>query len=305
MEALFWTLVLLSQVLGLAGVILIATWLSEHGGGYDWECRSGIGGYHYLLMTIGMAFLYAEGILSFRVCHRLRLSYVAEKAVHATIQSIVIILIGIGIHAAFVCKDSRPTELAGKDMYSLHSWLGMGTIVLFFGQWIYGIVMTVALRRLDRSWQDRLLPNHAFFGLLVFALSIGSCVTGANEMAIYFVESYKQIVPAGHLANAYGICLVVFAAIVSFVAYRPDFQIPESRRHPEGTTAVPTSEHAAVAAYSISGSSKVTAEKFDHHDHHQHDRLSQEAGAEPHTTYGATEQTSFKELREKDANDEV
>lgn len=64
MEALFWTLVLLSQVLGVVSVILLATWLSEYGGGYDWDCGNGVGSYHYLLLTIGMVFLYAEGKLT-------------------------------------------------------------------------------------------------------------------------------------------------------------------------------------------------------------------------------------------------
>ncbi|XP_030830347.1 cytochrome b561 [Strongylocentrotus purpuratus] len=281
MEALFWTLVLFSQVLGVVSVILLATWLSEYGGGYDWDCGNGVGSYHYLLLTIGMVFLYAEAMISFRVTHRLGLSYTAEKAIHATIQSIVVVLVGIGVHAAFVCKDTQGPEKAGKDLYSLHSWLGLATIIVFFGQWIYGIVMTVALRKLDRSWQDLLLPNHAFFGILIFAMSICSCLTGVNEMAIFFVENYNQIVPSGHLANAFGLCLIAFAAVTAYVAYKPDFQIPENRRHPE-CNAVPTSEGIAT-----SGSGKVVTNPTEH----------------AHQKYGATEETAFKEMDERETKE--
>lgn len=73
-----------------------------------------------------------------------------KKYVHMLLNLIAIILGIIGIHAAFKYHDR---ENIG-DMYSLHSWIGMGTFCLFILQ-VTSDIENVCVYKLYAGFRSR------------------------------------------------------------------------------------------------------------------------------------------------------
>ena len=97
------------------------------------------------------------------------------------------------------------------DMYSLHSWVGMSTLVIFFlqvhthththtikccdwnsnipfvsfsSQWVIGLLFF--LFPFASSWLRALyLPIHVFCGLGLLVMSIGTCLLGITEKLLF------------------------------------------------------------------------------------------------------------------------
>uniref|UniRef100_A0A8C1WHT2 Transmembrane ascorbate-dependent reductase CYB561 n=1 Tax=Cyprinus carpio TaxID=7962 RepID=A0A8C1WHT2_CYPCA len=110
---------------------------------------------------------------------------------------------------------ARPAEfitsgLLWTDCFSSH-----------FLQWLLGLgffLFPWASAQL-RSWY---LPLHVFFGLLLLAMSVGSCLLGITEK----LESYIMFTGEGVLANTLGLLLVCFGVVVGYVVTREDFRRP-------------------------------------------------------------------------------
>ena len=61
---LFTALVILTQVIGLAMVILVGVWMGNYRGGFSWTSDPKLEfNYHPFFMTMGMIFLYGDGNL--------------------------------------------------------------------------------------------------------------------------------------------------------------------------------------------------------------------------------------------------
>ncbi|NXQ50741.1 CY561 protein, partial [Catharus fuscescens] len=112
------------------------------------------------------------------------------------------------------------------DMYSLHSWCGMATFVLYLLQWFLGcgFFLFPSASFSLRGWYK---PQHIFFGITLFILSITSCLLGITEMLLFKIsDSYSHFVPEGILANTLGVLLVAFGLVVGYVLTREEWKRP-------------------------------------------------------------------------------
>ncbi|XP_033640030.1 cytochrome b561-like [Asterias rubens] len=220
MASLFWPLVVMSQLFGITMMAVMVIWLQHHVGGFTW---GGTGGYHPLLLTTALVFLFGEALLSFRTFSRCRLPYLGQKAIHATVHTVIIILVIVGLRAATIAKDGEKVHV---HHYSMHSWLGILTVVLFCAQFIAGCVYYGAERflREDHPLRAHYPQIHVFFGIFMLALSIGSCLTGLNELAIYQILGYSKGVVSGAVGNIYGLLMVFFGGTIVFITTRPEFK---------------------------------------------------------------------------------
>uniref|UniRef100_A0A8D2N227 Transmembrane ascorbate-dependent reductase CYB561 n=1 Tax=Zonotrichia albicollis TaxID=44394 RepID=A0A8D2N227_ZONAL len=112
------------------------------------------------------------------------------------------------------------------DMYSLHSWCGMATFVLYLLQWFLGcgFFLFPGASFSLRGWYK---PQHIFFGITLFILSITSCLLGITEMLLFNIsDSYSHFVPEGILANTLGVLLVAFGLVVGYVLTREEWKRP-------------------------------------------------------------------------------
>ncbi|KAK7357341.1 hypothetical protein VNO80_16625 [Phaseolus coccineus] len=175
-------LTIVSHVLGVVATILVLVWLVNFRGGLAWDSdnKQLIFNIHPFLIVFGLIVHGGEAIISYK---GLPLKKEVKKLVHLGLHGAALVLGIIGIYTAF--KYHNESGIA--NLYSLHSWLGIGVIVLYGIQWIYGFVIffypggTPDVRRFSLPW-------HALFGLFVFVLAVGTATLGFLEK-LTFLES--------------------------------------------------------------------------------------------------------------------
>ncbi|XP_049417108.1 transmembrane ascorbate-dependent reductase CYB561 [Epinephelus fuscoguttatus] len=209
-----------SQVLGLAAVVLTGVWMGHYHGGFAWDGSSREFNLHPLCMVLGLVFLHGDAILVYRVFRNEAKRNV--KLLHGIIHLLALIISIVGFAAVF--DFHRAAKI--PDMYSLHSWCGMATLVLFCIQWVMGLVFF--LFPVASSWlRASYLPVHVFCGLALLVMAIGSCLLGITEKLLFSIMStYSQLVPEGVLANILGILLVCFGVLLGFLITREEYRRP-------------------------------------------------------------------------------
>ncbi|CAF4073974.1 unnamed protein product, partial [Adineta steineri] len=128
----YYSIVVCSQIIGVIAVILIGVFLGKYRGGFGWGSDlEKVFNYHPLFMTLGMVFFYGDAILVYRVFRNVQKIYI--KILHASLLVISLILTSIGLKAVF---DSHNRASPPEDnLNTLHSWIGLATVILFGLQW--------------------------------------------------------------------------------------------------------------------------------------------------------------------------
>ncbi|KAG2537140.1 hypothetical protein PVAP13_9NG251300 [Panicum virgatum] len=121
-----------------------------HGGG----ARASV--VHPVLMLIGFIILGSEAIMSYKI---LPWSHDTDKIAHMVLHAVALFLGSVGIYAAF--KFHNESGIA--NLYSLHSWVGLGTICLYGIQWLLG-VSTFFYPGASPTVRRRMLPWHVRSG---------------------------------------------------------------------------------------------------------------------------------------------
>ncbi|CDQ72958.1 unnamed protein product [Oncorhynchus mykiss] len=198
--------------------------MGSYHGGYAWDGSGQEFNVHPLCMVLGLVFLYGDAILVYRVFRNESKRNI--KVLHAVLHLLALIISIVGIVAVFDFHNHNKIP----NMYSLHSWCGMLTFVLFCVQWLMGLgffLFPGTLMAL-RSWY---LPLHVFFGLAMLAMSLATCLLGISEKLFFSIQhTYSQFAPEGILGNMLGLLLVAFGILVGYVVTREDFRRPQ---HPE------------------------------------------------------------------------
>ncbi|KAL3630610.1 hypothetical protein CASFOL_023594 [Castilleja foliolosa] len=194
----------IAHFLGIVAAILVLIWSISFRGGLAWEStnKNLIFNLHPVLMLIGLIILGGQAIISYK---SLPLKKPEKKLIHLVLHAIALILGIIGVYTAF--KFHNESNIA--NLYSLHSWLGIGVIVLYAIQWIYGFVVffypggTTAIR-------SKSIPWHVILGIFIYVLAVGTATLGYLEKLTFLecngLEKYG--------AEAF---LVNFTAIVTIL----------------------------------------------------------------------------------------
>ncbi|XP_061557496.1 transmembrane ascorbate-dependent reductase CYB561 [Phycodurus eques] len=209
-----------SQVLGVTSVVLTAVWMGHFHGGFAWDGTEQELNLHPLCMVLGLVFLQGDAILVYRVFHNEAKKNV--KVLHGIIHLLALIITIVGMVAVF--DSNRASNYT--NMYTLHSWCGMATIVLFGAQWVTGLLFflfPVASSGLRATY----LPLHAFCGLVLLALAVGSSLLGITDSLLFSIMlTYSNFPPEGVLANVLGILLVVFGVLMCYIITREEYRRP-------------------------------------------------------------------------------
>ncbi|XP_048176368.1 transmembrane ascorbate-dependent reductase CYB561 isoform X3 [Corvus hawaiiensis] len=211
--------VAVSQLLGLTLLATTGAWLGRYRGGVAWHSPLQFNA-HPLCMVLGMVFLQGDALLVYRVFrHEAKRS---TKALHALLHGLALVIALVGIIAVF---ESHRTK-GIPNMYSLHSWCGMAAFVLYLLQWLLGCGFFL-FPGASFSVRGQYKPQHIFFGITLFILSITSCLLGITEMLLFKIsDSYSHFVPEGILANTLGVLLVAFGLVVCYVLTREEWKRP-------------------------------------------------------------------------------
>lgn len=190
--------------------------------------------WHAIFMVLGMVFFYGNckltllveilviefpalyeisAILVFRAFKSL--SKLKVKIMHATFHGAAIIFVSLGLAVEFISHYHHDEP----NFYSLHSWLGMATVVIFISQFIFGFIcyMTPSLSEKIKAFY---LPVHVFFGIACFIMAISTCLIGLNQNA-RFNMPYYELPPEGVFINLIGLMMVIYGLLVVFLVTKP------------------------------------------------------------------------------------
>uniref|UniRef100_A0A0D6R7M4 Cytochrome b561 domain-containing protein n=1 Tax=Araucaria cunninghamii TaxID=56994 RepID=A0A0D6R7M4_ARACU len=210
-------IMLLVQLFGVAACVLVLYWCIHYRGGLAFHSsnKQQIFNLHPVFMFIGFIFLASQGILSYKIVPAKK---DLQKVVHLTLLGLAIILGAIGIYAVF--KYHNESHI--KNMYSLHSWLGIGSISLFGLQWLGGFI-TFLYPGASKTRRTSLLPWHLFVGLFLYVMAIVTAETGIMEK-LTFQEINGGLDPFGSeamLVNSTAIIILFFGMFVVLSSLLP------------------------------------------------------------------------------------
>ncbi|NXL85677.1 CYAC3 protein, partial [Alectura lathami] len=214
--------------LGLVCVAFVTAWCQRWRGGFAWDGSARMFNWHPVLMVTGMVVLYGAAALVYRLPPAWRSPKLPWKVLHAALALTVFGLTVAGLVAVFGFHNQSGTP----NMYSLHSWLGLATVLLFSCQWAAGFgafLLPYAPPGLRALYK----PVHVFFGSTILLLSVASCVSGINEKLFFSLKNgtapvpYKLLPAEAVFANMLGLLLVLYGVLVLGALAKPGWKRPE------------------------------------------------------------------------------
>lgn len=221
-----------AHALAAVAAALVLVWCVHFRGGLALEAQNKnlIFNVHPVLMLIGYIILGSEAIMIYKVFPNL--NHDTAKLTHLILHAIAIVLGAFGIYCAF--KYHNDSGIA--NLYSLHSWLGIGTIALYAIQWVFGFV-TFFLPGAAPGMRRGALPWHALFGLFVYVLALATAELGFLEK-LTFLESggLDKYGAEAFLVNFTALVVVLLGAFVVVAAVTP-----AHAEEPRGYAPIPVS----------------------------------------------------------------
>ncbi|KAM6984931.1 lysosomal membrane ascorbate-dependent ferrireductase CYB561A3 [Aplochiton taeniatus] len=219
---------LLSLCLGLLCVVFVTYWNSHWRGGFAWDGSALQFNWHPVLMVTSLVVLYGNAAIVYRVPLPWKPRKLVLKLVHAGLLLGALLLSVLGLCAVF----DFHTGLQIPDLYSLHSWMGIGTVTIFTAQWVIGLVVFLS-PCCPLRYRELLKPVHIWFGRVIFILSLASCLSGINEKLLLTLnassaEPYSTLPAEALFANFLGILIVTFGLVILGILSIRKWQRPES-----------------------------------------------------------------------------
>ncbi|XP_057422010.1 probable transmembrane ascorbate ferrireductase 3 [Lotus japonicus] len=195
---------ILAHLFGILAIILLLVWLLHYREGieYDSDNPLRVFNVHPFMMFFGFIFLVGQAILSYQTVPA---PHQTQKVVHMTLHFIALILGIVGICAVFKFHDMVNLE----DVYSLHSWIGLGTFCLFGLQWLFGLLFMLPASPQTRS---AVAPWHRAGGRALFSMAIVAALTGLMEKSTVLKLAPHQ--RESHLINFTGLAILLFGVFV-------------------------------------------------------------------------------------------
>lgn len=217
----FNTIFITAQIAGILSIVLTGLFTGHYWGGFAWRSNPGLQfNWHPFLMTIGMVYLYGNGILIYRLFRDGPKPIL--KIAHAAVMISIFILTVIALIAVFDFHNLKNIP----NMYSFHSWVGLLTVILFSFQWLFGFLIFLK-PGLKIHLRASYLDVHVFFGLMIFVSACASAFTGFTEKTIFGLgKKYSHYDPPFLVANCTGYSIFIFAAAVVYLAVNPKFKRP-------------------------------------------------------------------------------
>ncbi|XP_061370268.1 probable transmembrane ascorbate ferrireductase 3 [Gastrolobium bilobum] len=195
-----------AHLFGVLAIILLLVWLLHYREGIDFDSDNGfrVFNVHPLMMFTGFIFLVGEAAMAFETVPGLRQT---KKFVHMTLHLTAIILGIVGLCAVFKFHDMAHIV----NVYSLHSWIGIGTFCLFGLQWLFGFV-TFMIPGPSAPTRTRML--HRAFGKALLFMAVCAAETGLMEKSSFL--NLKPHQREYHLINFTGLAILLFGVFVDF-----------------------------------------------------------------------------------------
>eukprot|EP00250_Pteridium_aquilinum_P015483 c22611_g1_i2 orf=265-987(+) len=209
-----------AHFLGIVSVLFVFIWSIYFRGGMNFNAANTnhIFNVHPALMLLSLVFLASEAILAYKT---LPGSKEFRKVVHLSLHLAALVLGIVGIAAAFKYHNLNSID----NLYSLHSWLGLVTIILFGLQWLVGFI-TFFYPGLPQASRAGLLPWHVFSGLFIYGLGLATTELGFLEKLTFLQQSstIAKFSSEAMFVNVLGLIVALLGVSVLIAAVIPNNQ---------------------------------------------------------------------------------
>ena len=226
---------LLALVTSLICLVLVCVWADHKIDDPKDRWLGGLDGYvdgyaqwsswHAVLMVTGMCFSFTHALLSYRI---LPFSHEVNKIIHFIWHCTTVFCIGFGLHAIVKFHDLNQLS----DLASLHSWLGICTLILFTQNYIFGVI-SFLLPNVSVEWKRKYFPSHKFLGMMTMLAAIITMETGIHQETgsygcfyQYQQNSNKQpglhyldIPPGCRVSSGLGLLILLNGILVAFALW--------------------------------------------------------------------------------------
>ncbi|XP_068602740.1 plasma membrane ascorbate-dependent reductase CYBRD1 [Brachionichthys hirsutus] len=211
---------------GAAAVVFVLRWVLHYREGLAWDGSPAQFNWHPLLMLSGFIVLQGIAIIVYRLPWTWSRSKQAMKLAHAGLHLLAFVLVVVSLAAAFDFHHYARIP----NMYSLHSWLGLMAVVLFSLQLVVGLGLYL-LPVLPASWRAPFMPVHVYTGLGLFTGVVAVALMGITEKLIFGLNNpkYKDSPPEATFVNVLGLLLVLFGALILWIATRSSWKRPSDQ----------------------------------------------------------------------------
>ncbi|XP_022905822.1 transmembrane ascorbate-dependent reductase CYB561 isoform X2 [Onthophagus taurus] len=222
----FNTLFYTTTILGVTIFVVMLIWVFAFRGGLSGRSHPDLEfNWHPLLMFFGMILLYSQAILLYRsrrydTKRRLKLA-------HAGVHFSIIFLTIFGLITAF---DSHNLAVDKPNLYTMHSWLGLTTVIAFCLQYVVGFACFL-FPGFTKDLRATLLPAHVNIGTAIFILASFTALMGFCEKAIFSLsDKYKRFPPEGYLVNTLAMLTALFSVLTLYLVNEREYKrenVPE------------------------------------------------------------------------------
>ncbi|XP_008574002.1 PREDICTED: cytochrome b ascorbate-dependent protein 3 [Galeopterus variegatus] len=211
--------------LGSLCILFTICWMQHWRGGFSWDGSIYTFNWHPVLMVAGMVVLYGAASLVYRLPQSWLGPKLPWKLLHAALHLMAFVFSVVGLVAVFKFHNHASVS----NLYSLHSWLGITTVLLFACQWFLGFA--IFLLPWASLWlRSFLKPIHVFFGVSILSLSIASVISGINEKLFFSLKNtkpYSSLPSEAVFANSTGMLVVAFGLLVLYILLASSWKRPE------------------------------------------------------------------------------
>ncbi|POM62348.1 Cytochrome b ascorbate-dependent protein [Phytophthora palmivora] len=142
--------------------------------GFSWTSGDArVFNWHPLLMSFGFVFCSIQAAL---VYISLPFSHAVNKRIHLSLHALGFLSAVLGAVAVFRFHN----EHGITNLYSLHSWLGLGVLILFSGHWL-GSFAVFFYPGAEKTVRASIAPYHIGIGLSIIGLVVATVEAGILE----------------------------------------------------------------------------------------------------------------------------
>jgi hypothetical protein len=183
--------IIASHVLALIAMTVVIWWINLLGG-VSWKAGKAklVFNWHPLLMITAFSFM-TVATFSYRwqyIPNR-RLA----KLLHGSAWAVAALCMFVALIAVFQSHNDKQSGFIA-NMYSLHSWIGTFTILIYVSQFLAGLVtfgVNVPSLEITQSFKPKMLTVHYFVGPLVYLSTAITILLGLQEKEGFVGCAYK------------------------------------------------------------------------------------------------------------------
>ena len=226
---------ILSHILALSAVFVVSAWVSDEamgGGGVSWAEGDAkrVFNWHPILMIVAFAFMTVAS-LSFFMKWR-SADRKVNKTLHAMQWGVAAVCATVGI-VAVVKSHNDPVSGFIANLYSLHSWIGIGIILLYVAQFLAGAMsFGLSLQGISNQQRGKVMNLHKFFGPLIyvgtaFTILLGiqekegfiGCSYKVDKADIFPIQNFSEIPRACRISHSLGVIVFTMALSTAFALF--------------------------------------------------------------------------------------